>query len=137
METWKLETYHQEGLNVLYSVGGTDLSHYATSISKYLNIDNRDKANALIHELSIMSKLEFSKEIFQIDIATIAFLIGIAGDLDDFKYKIEVKEAAEMWDLTEQHVRRLCDEKKIRAKKISGKWAIDSRQPNPRTYKTK
>lgn len=54
------------------------------------------------------------------------------NELDRF---ISVDEAAKMWDMTPQHIRRLCEARKIISKKIGSCWIIDIYQPNPATYK--
>ncbi|WGT38110.1 hypothetical protein QH639_20140 [Lysinibacillus sp. 1 U-2021] len=48
---------------------------------------------------------------------------------------IDSKEAAELWDLSQSHVKLLCNQGLIKAKKIGNSWAIDATQPNPKKYR--
>lgn len=48
---------------------------------------------------------------------------------------IGVNEAAKLWGLTPGTVKNLCAQGKVIAKKVSGKWVIDKRQPNPKKNK--
>lgn len=48
---------------------------------------------------------------------------------------IEIKDAAELWDLSISRIKTLCQNGEINAKKIGSSWAIDATQPNPKKYK--
>lgn len=41
------------------------------------------------------------------------------------------EEAAELWQLSQHHVKKLCREGKVKAKRIGNTWVIDRNQPNP------
>lgn len=47
---------------------------------------------------------------------------------------MDTKEASEQWGLSQDHIKKLCREGKVRAKKIGSSWAIDRNQPNPKKY---
>lgn len=48
---------------------------------------------------------------------------------------VEVKEAAEMWGLSPDHVKKLCRDGDVKAKKIGNSWAVLKDQPNPKQRK--
>lgn len=48
---------------------------------------------------------------------------------------IDVKTASELWGLSMDRVKRLCQDGDINAKKIGNSWAIDATQPNPKKYR--
>lgn len=47
-----------------------------------------------------------------------------------------VSEAAEMWGLGMDRVKRLCQEGEVECKKIGKTWVILKDQHNPKKYKT-
>ena len=42
------------------------------------------------------------------------------------------EEAAELWQLSQDHIKRLCREGKVKAVRIGKTWVIDKDQPNPK-----
>lgn len=50
-------------------------------------------------------------------------------------YVVDTKKAAELWGLSQSHVKLLCNQKLINAKKIGTNWGIDITQPNPKKYR--
>ena len=47
---------------------------------------------------------------------------------------IGVDEAGELWNLSPDHVKRLCREGKLLCKKIGKTWVLLRDQPNPAKY---
>lgn len=45
---------------------------------------------------------------------------------------IDVQEAAELWGLSPDHVKRLCRTGEVEAKKIGNSWAVVKNQKNPK-----
>lgn len=43
-----------------------------------------------------------------------------------------VQEAGELWGISHHHVKRLCRDGDVVAKRIGNSWVIDKNQPNPR-----
>lgn len=43
-----------------------------------------------------------------------------------------VKEAGEMWGLSADRVKGLCQSKEVKCKKIGNSWVLDKNQPNPK-----
>lgn len=43
-----------------------------------------------------------------------------------------VEEAGKAWGLSPDHVKRLCRDGVVKAKKIGNTWVIDRNQPNPK-----
>lgn len=127
--------YYEEGLKILYELDNYAVSKYAIYISQYINLKNRKKVNALLIDLSTKAQIPISKEIFEDDIATMTFALGLSGDVTELDHLISADDAAKMWGITPQHVRRLCESGDVRAKKVGKTWVIDKRQENPTTYK--
>jgi hypothetical protein len=48
-----------------------------------------------------------------------------------------VQEAATMWNLSPDHVKRLCRDGKVLARNIGKTWIIIKEQPNPSNRTTK
>jgi excisionase family DNA binding protein len=48
---------------------------------------------------------------------------------------IGVEEAAKLWGLSAGHIKNLCADGKIEAKKIGKTWVIDKTQENPAKLK--
>lgn len=46
-----------------------------------------------------------------------------------------VEEAGKLWGYSPDHIKRLCRDGKIKAKKIGKTWVIDKNQPNPKEEK--
>lgn len=46
-----------------------------------------------------------------------------------------VKDAAKLWGMSADHIKRLCREKKLIARNIGKTWILIKDQPNPRTRK--
>ena len=46
-----------------------------------------------------------------------------------------VQEASARWGISSDHVKRLCQDKDVQAKKIGKTWVIAKNQPNPQKYK--
>jgi len=42
------------------------------------------------------------------------------------------EEAAERWDLSQDHIKRLCRDGKVIAKRIGKTWVLERDQPNPK-----
>lgn len=42
------------------------------------------------------------------------------------------EEAAERWQLSQDHVKKLCREGKVKAKRIGNTWILLKNQPNPK-----
>lgn len=59
--------------------------------------------------------------------------------MDIFEQIMGVEEAAGIWGLSPDHVKRLCRDGAVKAKKIGNAWVIDKNQPNPkkRNYRRK
>lgn len=55
--------------------------------------------------------------------------------LDILKYVIDTKQAAELWNMSADRVKHMCQNGEIKAKKIGNSWAVDATQPNPKKYK--
>lgn len=127
--------YYEEGLKFAYECGYDFTSKYALYITRYINLKNRKKANQLLVELSSKARIPVSKIIFEDDIATLTFAMGLLGDVTELEHLISVDEAARMWGITPQHVRRLCESGDIRAKKVGRQWIIDKRQENPTLHR--
>ena len=49
---------------------------------------------------------------------------------------MDTKEASELWGLSPDRIKRLCQTGEIQAKKIGNSWAIFKDQPNPKKYNT-
>lgn len=45
---------------------------------------------------------------------------------------IDVQKAAELWGLSPDHVKKLCRDGDVLAKKIGNSWAVLKDQPNPK-----
>jgi len=48
---------------------------------------------------------------------------------------IGTQEAAKMWNISQDHVKRLCREGRCFSKQIGNTWIVHKDQPNPSTYK--
>ena len=44
----------------------------------------------------------------------------------------DTKQAAELWSMTDENVKKLAQKGAINAKKIGTSWAVDLSQPNPK-----
>lgn len=42
------------------------------------------------------------------------------------------EEAAERWELSQDHIKRLCRDEKVIAKRIGKTWVLERDQPNPK-----
>lgn len=47
----------------------------------------------------------------------------------------DTKQAAELWGITQDTVKHMCQQGKINARKFGNSWVIDLTQPNPKIYK--
>lgn len=45
---------------------------------------------------------------------------------------IDVQEASELWGLSPDHVKKLCRDGVVQAKKIGNSWAVLKEQENPK-----
>lgn len=54
---------------------------------------------------------------------------------DIFDHIMDVKKASEKWGLSEVHVKRLCRDGEVKARKFGKIWIIDAAQENPKKYK--
>ena len=45
---------------------------------------------------------------------------------------MDVNEAAELWGLNPDYVKRLCQQGKLKARKMGQTWILDKHQPNPK-----
>lgn len=48
---------------------------------------------------------------------------------------LDTKTASELWGLSQDRVKQLCQNGEIEAVKIGNSWAIKKDQPNPKKYK--
>lgn len=48
---------------------------------------------------------------------------------------MDTKTASELWGLSPERIKHLCNEGKIEAVKVGNSWAINRNQPNPKKYK--
>lgn len=51
---------------------------------------------------------------------------------DDF---VSVPDAAELWGLSADHVKKLCRDGEVDSKKIGNSWVVSTRQKNPKIYR--
>ncbi len=63
------------------------------------------------------------------------YLIGYYQQADALNNIISVQEASEMWGLSPDHVKTLCRNGDVQAKKIGNSWAVLKDQPNPKQRK--
>lgn len=47
----------------------------------------------------------------------------------------DTKQAAELWGLTKDTVKHLCQQGEIHAQKFGNSWVVDLSQPNPKKYR--
>lgn len=50
---------------------------------------------------------------------------------------IDVQEAAKLWGLSPDHVKKLCRDGEVQAKKIGNSWAVLRDQENPKQRQRK
>ena len=46
-----------------------------------------------------------------------------------------VQDAAKLWNLNPDHLKRLCEQGRVEAVKLGKMWIIDITQPNPSRYR--
>ena len=56
--------------------------------------------------------------------------------IDPLDQIMGVEEASQLWGLTPGHIKNLCNQGKIRARKIAKTWILNKNEPNPRQKKT-
>lgn len=52
--------------------------------------------------------------------------------MNPLEHIMGTEEAAELWQLSQDHIKRLCREGKVKAVRIGKTWVIDKNQPNPK-----
>lgn len=53
--------------------------------------------------------------------------------MNPLKHIMGTEEASERWGLTQDHIKRLCRDGKVKAVRIGKTWVLDRNQPNPKT----
>uniref|UniRef100_UPI003F49AD80 hypothetical protein n=1 Tax=Bacillus multifaciens TaxID=3068506 RepID=UPI003F49AD80 len=124
---------HQEGLKLQYKIG--DLRKSSVTCEVLLKtIHNREKFNTKLKEIVDAYKVDIQNKVYEDDAASLAFLMGLQGDIQDLSFVSDIKEMSKIWGLSESHIKTMAQNKEILAKKIGTSWAIDKRQPNPKKY---
>lgn len=52
--------------------------------------------------------------------------------MNSLKHIMGTDTASERWGLSQDHIKRLCRDGKVKAVQIGKTWVLDSNQPNPK-----
>ncbi len=124
--TWPYNTFFKVG----EKKGTNSLGHPIHHI--FVSVGNRsfshhymfDKNAPIYNEWKVIVNQEFFENVvrpFQNNISKVSNLSHVIG----------VEEAAELWNLSPSHIKTLCANNKIKAKRVGKTWIIDKDQPHP------